>query len=289
MVFDLVVARIGRVDVSAGVTALFIKKAVYFQDGRLRGTVEQVLSVIEDQEMARARKTGFDPLHVVRSANLLVAGVGRIPVILDPRRIALLVASRVAEAVKEIASGTRSQFDALLRVVRDKRAIVVDDVEFALNGIRNDVSQFGIVIHRVAVEPIAFQRVAGHVDVDPAREVGNGLAGPRVVRPIGIIVLHDVVQEPPFPNDFAVRVDFDDGVHLGTVVMPATWVGTCGNGLLVRDRLVRNVNRRVSSQLFVEDTNPIVMRRVAGTLFVIFPDNVSVPIQFAEATEAAGM
>lgn len=115
---------------------------------------------------------------------------------MDGRRVALGVAGGVAEAVKEIARPPGGLGDPRLGIARDERAVVIDDVEFALHGINHDVAGGGAVIERVAVQPVAPQGFAGHVDVDPARPVGDALAFADVMGLGGVHILHDVIEDP---------------------------------------------------------------------------------------------
>ncbi len=136
----------------------------------MRRALEQILAVVKDHDVPCACQTGADPVHVVRSAHLLVAGSCRVPVFQDAWRIALRVAGRIAETVQEIARRTGGLGDAGLRVAGDERAVVVDHVQLALHGVDDDVARLGVVVHRIAVQPVAFQRSAGQVEVDAARD-----------------------------------------------------------------------------------------------------------------------
>ena len=67
------------------------------------------------------------------SADLLVAAGDRGPILQNARRLALPVAGRVAETIQKIACRPRRFGDARLRIARDERALVIDDVAFALH------------------------------------------------------------------------------------------------------------------------------------------------------------
>ena len=160
-------------------------------------------------------------MHVVRTAHLFVAKRRRIPVLQNSRRIALPIAGRVAKTVEEITSRAGGLGDAGLRVASVERAIVVNHVEFTLYRVDDDVAGLGVVIHRIAVQPVAFQRAAGHVEIDPAGMVGDSLALADVVWLRRVNVLHDVIEEPPFPDHVALHVHLDDGIHLSVTAIRA--------------------------------------------------------------------
>ena len=129
-------------------------------------------------------------MDVVAAADLLVAGCGGVPVLQDARRIALAVAGRVAEAVEEVARRAAAALMLGLRIAGDEGLVVVDDVEFALHRVDDDLIQLGIVVNGVAVQPVAPGRTAREVDVDPARVIGDGLSLADVVGLGRVDVLH---------------------------------------------------------------------------------------------------
>lgn len=139
------------------------------------------------------------------------------------------------------------------------------------------------------MQPVALERVARHVDVDAAGMVSDGLARADVVGLRRIQVLHDVVEEAPFPDDVALHVHLDDRVPLAAFLRGFLRVSPGGDGLVVRDGLVGDVQRGRRVELLVEDANPIVMRRVVFALLGVFPDRLAVPIHLLEAGETAGV
>ena len=115
------------------------------------------------------------------------------------------------------------------------------------------------------------------------------LPWPDVVGLGRIDVLHDMVEEPPLPDDVALHVDFDDGVHLRRRVRAVAGSAPAAMACSFGDRLVGDVERGRRVEFLVEDPHPIVMRRVALALLGVFPHRLAVPIDFLEALEAAGV
>ena len=278
------VAGLGRIDVAPGVAAVGVQERVDLDRGGSRRALEKVLPVVEDHQVPRAGDAGRDPRGVVRAPHLLVAAGRRIPVLEDARRVALGVAGGVAEAVQEVARRTGRLRDRRLQVAGDERAVVVDDVQLALHRVDHDVARLRVVVDRVAVQPVALQRPAGQVDVDPAGALGRGL---RVIGLRRIEALHEMVGEPPFPDHVALHVDLDHRVHLPDLVGPALRVGAGRDRLLMGDPPVGDVERGRRVERLVVDPYPVVVRRVALALLGVLPDLLPVPVDLGESAEAA--
>ena len=231
----------------------------------------------------------FKPWAVLRAAHLFMASGRVVPVLQNARWVALRVAGRITEAIKEIACRAGGFGDASLGVAGDECAVVVHDVEFALHGIDDDVAGLGAVIQRIAVQPVALQRSAGQVEIDASGMVRDGLARADVVGLRRVNILHDVVEEPPFPQDFALHVHFNHGIHLAALSRGFLRVGPSGDGLVVGDGLVGDVECRGRVEFLVENPHPIVMRRVVLALFGVFPNRLAVPVHFLETRKAAGI
>ena len=122
---------------------------------------------------------------------------------------------------------------------------MIDDVEFALHRIDDDLVERLVEVERIAVQPVVLERMARQVDVQLARVVGRGLARADVVRLAGVVVLDEVVEEVPFPDDGAALVDFGDRIQLAAGGGRRGGIGSGGDQLGVGIVLVGDVDRGV--------------------------------------------
>ena len=69
------------------------------------------------------------------------------------------------------------------------------------------------------MQPVAPERLARHVDIDATWIIRDGFARADVVCFRRVQVLHDVIEETPFPNHVALHVHLHDGVHLSFIAI----------------------------------------------------------------------
>ena len=222
---------------------------------------------------------------MVRAADLFIAGGGLGPVRQNRRRTPLTITRRIAEPIEEVSSGARRERNAGRRTAIAERVSVIDDVKFATDRVDDNLVEGLVVINRVAMQPIALNRAARKVAIEPAgiiRDIGN------VVGFAWIEILNQMIVEPPFPDNVAGHVHLDDGVHLGVgVEARRSRVASGGDALVRCNGFVGDIERGVGSELRIEDTDEIVVRDIIGTRLGIRPDVRSVPVDFCESAESA--
>ena len=96
--------------------------------------------------MSHAGKTRPYPLNVVAGSQLFVPGCRACPVIKYRRWIALFIAGRIAETVKEIPGEASGGSNTGLIIARDEGATVVDNIELSLKGVDDHLIQLTVEI-----------------------------------------------------------------------------------------------------------------------------------------------
>ena len=137
------------------------------------------------------------------------------------------------------------------------------------------------------MQPVVLQVVAGQVDVEPVRVVGDGFARSDMVRLGRVEVLDQVVEEAPFPDDGATRIHLHDRIHLRPGGGRLGRIGPGGDQLGVGQVLVGNVERGVCIELRVENPGEIVVRMIIGARLKMTPDRRPVPTDLLETAESA--
>ena len=107
--------------------------------------------------------------------------------------------------------------------------------------------------------------MAGEVDVQASRAGADGCArahGAHVVGLGGIIILDQMIEETPLPNDRPGGVNFHQRVHLPAGGGRGGRVGTGGNQLVIGQVLVGDIKNGIGVELLVENAGEIVVRIV---------------------------
>ena len=185
-------------------------------------------SVVENEDVARPRRSFRDPMRVVRKEEALIVGGSS------------LVRPRIAPAVKEVAAlaAVPAGMPGGLFYARG----AVDDPYLAevADGDHNLI-EFGVVIQCVgmrpigSVSPVATRRGEVEVDVDAFGMVCDH----AVVRLAWIEILNKVVERRPLPDDVGVGrpswTDFDDMRRIQSGAGERVRVGAEGDGFLPRN------------------------------------------------------
>ena len=275
------IACIRRVHVATGVVAVGIEIGVDLEHVGLGHALEKVLGVVEQQQVACAGQPLVDPLDVVHAADLLVSGRRHGPVLQNSGGVTLTVACRIAEAVQQVPLRPGRQRQACLGIAGDEGVAVIDNVDLALNGVEHDLVQILVVVHGVQVQPVPAHGPSGKIDVQAPRVIGDGLAFAHVVGLVRIPVLHQVIDESPFPDHVAVHVDLHDGVDLGAGIVVGR-VAPQGDALLLGHVPIGDVEGGRCAQLGVEGADVVVMRHIVRAGFLVAPDGVAVPVDLVE-------
>ncbi len=139
-------------------------------DGREFG-VPPIVAVVVEQDVAAARQALGDPMSIVLTEERPVSGCAHAPRL------------RVAPAIE--------QFTRVSRVVRD-------DPELAEREAADDnLVELCVVIDRVEMQPVRVVASGSVVDIDAPGVVG----GVAEVGQARVAVLHDMVEDGPFPHD----------------------------------------------------------------------------------------
>ncbi len=112
--------------------------------------------------------------------------------------------------------------------------------------------------------------------------VGNGFALTDIVCLGGIEVLNEVIEKPPFPDEVACKINFDDGVQASIFVGTKLRIGTGSDSLFVSDGFVGNVEKSVLLKDGVVDEFEVVVRSVVWSGLGVFPGFVALPIELDE-------
>ena len=288
------IAGLRRIHVVIPHHAVRIQVWIDLQDFRLRIGIairaRHRQAVVEEQQVTGTGESVLDPLDIVVTTHLFVAGVClQRPVLLGEMRVfALTVDCGIPETIQKVACLAGREAQTFLGVARHKGAVVVDDVDF-VRTVRTDRQMTGFRVVVDAVQVNIVTRKHAEVYVQPARKIGKAAAFTHVVRGIGMTILHQVIGKSVFPDHVAVAVHFDDGIQLGALVtIHGIGVGPQRNDLVVCQVDVGDVEKRVVPEFRVVYPQEIMVRMIGLAGFGVLPQDLSVPVHLGERRRPPG-